>query len=48
MEFPSTDIQLEFFMQGFYMGLVIVVTIIGIRIFKKLGSGGDSGMDQGL
>ena len=48
MEFPSTDIQIEYFMQGFYMACIIIVTVIGIRIFKKLGSGGDSGMDQGL
>lgn len=47
MEFPSTDIQLEFFMQGFYSGLGIVVFLIAIRIFKKLG-GNDSGYDQNL
>lgn len=48
MEFPDLSTQIEYWLQGARYGLGFFVFVFAIRIFKKLGSNSNSGMDQGL
>jgi hypothetical protein len=46
MNFPSVEIQLEYFTQGATLGGIVFLTALGIKVFRKMSN--DSGYDQGL